>query len=376
MKTIQFFVIASFLMASACSKDEPLHPQPSNLTEEIENIIQPMVNDKITVGAAIGIIKPGGQKEMFFFGEKIENQGERPDENTLFEIGSINKTMTSAILADMVLKGEVNLDDAVEAYLPGVSNFPHYDGQRIAFKHLANHTSSLPRLPDNAQNNVIDKDQPFAYYTKEMMYDFLGSYALPRAIGSEEEYSNFAFGLLGHTLGEMRGTSFDNQLQEIVFKRLGMNNSFSIIPADYNNLAQPYNDKRKPVPGWIFSDVFLGAGGVKSSLKDMLTYLEANMGHGDSDMKEALALSHQNTQMLHDPNGTGLAWVNGFNTEKNMTLTAHNGGTAGSVAFIGFINELDMGVVLLFNTNIIGRTSENSLETRKAVQILEAMQKY
>jgi CubicO group peptidase (beta-lactamase class C family) len=374
MKSIKVLVLAVILLAIACKKDDPIHPNPSNLQEEIENIIQPMVNSKNTVGAAVGIIKPGGDMELFFFGEKTKGQGDTPDENTLFEIGSINKTMTGAVLADMVLHGEVSLDDAVADYLPGIADFPDYNGEKITFKHLANHTSSLPRMPGNS--SPVAADNPFASYTKDMLYDFLDGYSLPRPIGSAEEYSNLAFGLLGHTLAEMRGASFDQQLHDVVFDRLGMHNTFTLAPANYTNIAQPYNDQRKAVVPWDFSDVMLGAGGVRSSLKDMLKYLEANMGYGSSDLKDALAFSHQNTQTLNDPVGTGLAWINAYNAANNSTLTQHNGRTSGSNAFIGFIKELDMGVVLLFNTDVPGRVGELGYETRKAVEIFEAMQKY
>ena len=67
MKAIKLLVLTTILLALACTKDEPIHQEPANLAEAIENIIQPMVDNKTTVGAAVGIIKPGGEKEMFFW---------------------------------------------------------------------------------------------------------------------------------------------------------------------------------------------------------------------------------------------------------------------------------------------------------------------
>ncbi len=374
MNSIKLLAFAFILLVSACEKDDPIHPNPVNLQQDIENIIQPLVNSKKVVGAAVGIIRPGRKKELYFFGEKTKGAGDIPDANTLFEIGSINKTMTGAVLADMVLQGEVSLEDAVEDYLPGIDVFPRYQGQKIKFKHLANQTSSLPRVPDNFPNEGTDN--PFAAYSKEMLYEFLDGHTLRRAIGSEEEYSNLGFGLLGHALAEIRGTSFDRQLNEVVFEKLGMNNSFTVVPSNNNNIAQPYDNRLKPVSSWDFTDVMLGAGGVQSCLNDMLIYLEANMGYGDSDLKDALTLSHQNTQTLNYPVGIGLAWINALKEADGTTLTQHNGRTAGSTAFIGFIKELDLGVVLLFNSDLPGRAGEVGYETRKAVEIIEAMIKY
>ena len=68
MKALDISVLAILLMASSCKEDKLPHPRPDNLAEEIENIFQPMVDNKTTVGVAVGIIKPGGEKETFFFG--------------------------------------------------------------------------------------------------------------------------------------------------------------------------------------------------------------------------------------------------------------------------------------------------------------------
>lgn len=376
MKSIKLLAFAFMVLVSACKEEDPIYPNPANLQEEIENIIQPLVNSKKTVGAAVGIIMPGGEKEMFFFGEKTKGQGDTPDKNTLFELGSIVKTMTASVLADKVLKGEIKLDDPVENYLPGITNFPNYNGDKITFLNLANHTSSLPRMPGNHLEGGFDYDQPFLHYSKDMLYEFLDGYVLEEPIGSKGEYSNLGFVLLGHTLGEISGTPFSTQLQQTVFDRLGMNHSFTEIPDGMSNVAQPYNKNRKAIPAWIMSDVMLGAGGVKSSLEDMLIYLEENMGYGNSDLKEALALCHQNTFTVQENISVGMDWINAFKEADGTTLSYHNGRTYGSTAFIGFIKELDLGVVLLFNCDVPSRAGEEGHEKRKAIEVLQAMMKY
>ena len=174
----------------------------------------------------------------------------------------------------------------------------------------------------------------------------------------------------------MEGKSFGQQLYEVVFDRLGMSNTHTAIPVANTNVAQPYDHRRKAVPFWDMPDIMLGAGGVKSCLSDMLLYLQANMGYGDSDVKDALELSHRNTQTLNYPVGIGLGWTNAFRESDGSTLTQHNGRTGGSNAFIGFVKELDIGVILLFNADVPGKTGELGYETRKAVEILEAMQRY
>ncbi len=100
------------------------------------------------------------------------------------------------------------------------------------------------------------------------------------------------------------------------------------------------------------------------------------MGTGNQDLKEALALTHENTQTLNAPFTIGLAWNNIYKAEDNTTLTWHNGGTGGTVSVIGFVKELDMGFVLLFNTEIIERTGQSLIELNKGIEVLELIKKY
>jgi CubicO group peptidase (beta-lactamase class C family) len=284
--------------------------------------------------------------------------------------------MTATVLADMALNGEIKLDDAVEDYLPEINNFPNYNGEKITFTQLANHTSSLPRIPDNFFSDNFDENQPYLNYTKEMMFDFLDGYELPRPIGSEEEYSNLATGLLGYTLAKIKGKPLSNLFKEIIFDRANMTTACSVIPAEYTNIAQPYDEKRKAVEMWNMTEATLGAGGVKANMTDMLKFLEVNLGNGNADLKNALTLTHENTQTLNAPLNVGLGWNNIYKAADNTTLSWHNGGTSGTVSVIGFIKELDMGFVLLFNTEVVDRTGQNLIELMKGVEVVELMKKY
>ena len=375
MKNLIFFAVTLIFTSMACKDEDDLPTLPTDATfdERVEQIFQPMVDQETTVGVAVGLMKPGGIKETYFFGEKTKGQDNPPDAETLFEIGSITKTMTAAVLAQMVKDGDLKLDDAVEDYLPEINDFPSHGGEKITFQHLANHTSSLPRLPDNIDGENFDPDQPYLNYTKEMMFEFLDGYTLSRPIGSEEEYSNLGMGLLGYTLAKIKGIPLEELFQRIVFKRVGMTDACSEIPAGHQNTSQPYNEHLNPVPAWKMSETTLGTGGVKATLGDMMAYLEANLERGPSDLIDILRFTHQNTQTLNGRFGVGLAWNNIESAEDGTTLTWHNGGTGGTVSCIGFVKELDMGFVLLFNTEIAERTGENLIELFKGIELIQLM---
>ena len=110
------------------------------------------------------------------------------DGNTVFEIGSISKVFTALVLADMVRKGELALEDPVAKYLPDTVKVPARNGRQITLLDLATQSSGLPRMPTNFTPK--DPANPYADYTIRQLYDFLSGYQLPRDPGERYEYSN------------------------------------------------------------------------------------------------------------------------------------------------------------------------------------------
>ncbi len=378
---IMLLIIGGLLLLVSCNKKDDLtieapFPSPQNLDQAIANLFEPMVAGDTTVGVSVGIWNKG-KVAHYFYGEKEKGTGEKPDANTLYEIGSITKTMTSILLADMVIDGTLSLEDPVEDYYPEMASFPNYQGQKILFKQLANHTSALPNIPDNFDQQGFREDNPFAHYSRAMLYDFLEKYQLLYQPGTKEEYSNLAYGLLGYSIAKIRNGNLEQQFGERIFEPLGMENTYDQITGDALNVAPAYNGRLRRVPMWDFTETTLGAGGIKSSLKDMLLYLEANLVPEPGSLGQAIQLSHQTTQELEYPLVTALGWKKFINEANQSELIWHNGGTAGTVSFLGFSKELGIGVVLLFNTEINERTGyPGLLELDKGVQVLNAMMRY
>ena len=101
------------------------------------------------------------------------------NENTLFDIGSITKTL---LLADMVDRGIVKLTDPIEKYLPTSVKVPEFKGHKITLEDLATHTSGLPFLPSNIwvsnKVGVINSN-----YTTNQLYTALSNFTLTREPG-------------------------------------------------------------------------------------------------------------------------------------------------------------------------------------------------
>jgi serine-type D-Ala-D-Ala carboxypeptidase/endopeptidase len=314
--------------------------------EDLQVMLDYLVADGATPGIVLGIIEADGATRILQAGSA--GPGGRPlGPRTVFEIGSINKTFTGAILADMVARGEVKLDDPVQQYLPDSVRVPSRNGRQITLLDLTTHRSGLPRLPDN--HTPADRANPYADFTVEKLYAFLNNHQLRRDIGAEYEYSNLGVGLLGYALGRAAGTNIQTLIQQRILQPLGMRmTSYSRDGEVGEWLARGHNEAGNVVPYWDLTDAIAGAGGLRSSMEDMLTYLRAQLGSADTDLERAMRQAHQVRHRFEDDMAMGLGWA--VRTEAGRTLISHGGGTAGFRTQIGFDPEKRVGFVMLTNS--------------------------
>jgi serine-type D-Ala-D-Ala carboxypeptidase/endopeptidase len=130
------------------------------------------------VGIVVGTLTAEG-RSFAGFGRTSLDGDEKPNAQTIFEIGSISKVFTALLLADMVERGKLNMDDPVGKYLPETVTVPAYDGKQITLADLVTHTSGLPLMPSNL--GATSLDNPYAAYSPARLYDFLSGYTLKRA---------------------------------------------------------------------------------------------------------------------------------------------------------------------------------------------------
>jgi serine-type D-Ala-D-Ala carboxypeptidase/endopeptidase len=318
--------------------------------EELQVMLDYLVADGETPGIVMGIIEADGSTRILQAGSA--GPGARPlGPGTVFEIGSINKTFTGTILADMVHKGEVKLDDPVQKYLPANVRVPSRNGRQITLLDLATHRSGLPRLPDNFA--PADRTNPYADYTVEQLYAFLNGYQLTRDVGAQFEYSNLGVGLLGHVLGRAAGTNIQTLIRRRILEPLGMRMTSYARDGEIGEwMAKGHDDRGNVVPYWDLTDAIAGAGGLRSSMEDMLRYLQAQLGPPDTELERAMRVAQQVHHRFDDGQTSGLTW--GIAMPEGRTLLAHSGGTAGFNTNIAFDPERRIGVVTLTNSGGFG----------------------
>lgn len=298
------------------------------------------------VGIVVGVIDASGRRIVSY--GSFDSDRRPVGGDTIFEIGSTTKVFTSLLLADAVARGEVKLDDPVAKYLPSAVKVPERGGKKITLVDLATHTSGLPRMPANMMPK--DPANPYADYSVAQLYDFLSSYELPRDIGSQYEYSNLGAALLGHVLARRAGTDYETLVRTRITAPLSMKSTAIVLDdAQKARLAPGHNAQLQRVPNWDLP-VFAGAGALRSSASDLLTFLSANLALTESPLARAMS-SMVNTRRPAGTAGLEIALGWHITTRGDSQIVWHNGGTGGYRSFIGFNPKRGAGVVVLTNTS-------------------------
>ena len=194
------------------------------ITDQIKALINDLIDkNKTNAAIEIGFVNPNGT-QFYGHGKLSNTSNDTVDQNTIFAIGSNTKVFTTILLADMVNKGLIKLDDPIEKYLPSNVKVPQYNGHKITIEDLATHTSGLPEFPNNycpsfdpAKTAVVDSAQYrkdlfncTKNYTFDQLYQGLSNTTITREPGTKVEYSTFGIGLLGHILAlKSNMSSFD-----------------------------------------------------------------------------------------------------------------------------------------------------------------------
>jgi len=313
---------------------------------EIRAILKTRVDSGLARGIVVGVVQDG-RRRFIAYGTAGPGRAAL-DEHTIFEIGSISKTFSGVLLADAVVRGEARIDEPVAALLPSGMVVPSRDGREITLEELATHTSGLPRLPDNM--TPASAQDPYADYDARQLYAFLSVYRLPRAPGQSVEYSNLGGGLLGYALTlRARASDWGALVAQRIATPLGMHDTYVAVPADARARLSIGNDAAlDSVPAWNF-DVLAGAGALRSSASDMLTWLEAQLDTANNPLARAVAMARIPRTPANGGSRIALGWIVGGSATHPMWW--HNGGTGGFRSFAAFDPSRNAAIVVLSNSS-------------------------
>ncbi|WP_429083094.1 class C beta-lactamase [Aeromonas bivalvium] len=338
---------------------------PDALRQTVDATIKPLLKEHHIPGMAVAVLKDG-KAHYFNYGMANQESGQRVSDQTLFEIGSVSKTLTATLGAYALIKGGFQLDDKVSqhaAWLKGSA----FDG--ITMGELA--TYSAGGLPLQFPDEVDSTDKMHAYYRQ-------WTPAYPA--GSHRQYSNPSIGLFGHLAAQSLGQPFERLMSQTLLPGLGLEHTYLKVPAAaMANYAYGYSKEGKPIrvnPGVLADEAY----GIKTNSADLLKFVEANMAYqGDDGIKRAMALTRTGFYSVGEMT-QGLGWemydyplslaeLQASNSAdmafkahgvtpiakpvvaKGETLFNKTGSTNGFGAYVAFVPAQSIGIVMLANRN-------------------------
>ncbi len=335
------------------------------LAAAVDGIIQPMLKEYRIPGMAVAVLKDG-KAHYFNYGVANRESGQHVSEQTLFEIGSVSKTLTATLGAYAAVKGGFELDDKVSQHAPWLKGSA-FDGVTMA--ELA--TYSAGGLPLQFPDEVDSNDKMQTYYR---------SWSPVYPAGTHRQYSNPSIGLFGHLAANSLGQPFEQLMSQTLLPKLGLHHTYIQVPESaMANYAYGYSKEEKPIrvtPGVLAAEAY----GIKTGSADLLKFAEANMGYqGDAAVKSAIALTHTGFYSVGEMT-QGLGWesyaypvtkqallvgnspavslqanpVTRFAVPKAMgeqRLYNKTGSTGGFGAYVAFVPARGIAIVMLANRN-------------------------
>lgn len=280
---------------------------------------------------------------------------------TIYRTGSISKSVTAILMADLVEEGTVALDDAVVDHLPEAAGFgdPPAGVAPITLRQLASHTAGLirePELEGAAAGPIEDWGHKILASIPHTRYD-----TLP---GARYQYSNIGYGVLGYTLQRAAGTSFMDLVEDRLFKPLGMRSSTFIVGPDlgrrvavgFVNWDDGTVDPDLPALEHEGRGYKVPNGGVYATVGDLATFAAAVMGMTEHELLQlATRREVMTVQTPEDPDsGYGLGFsIRAVPLEggDDVRFVGHGGSVAGYNMYLVFEPESGYGVALGRNYN-------------------------
>ncbi|WP_126651034.1 class C beta-lactamase [Chryseobacterium aureum] len=366
MRSLKNISVAVLGLSFLSSCNNPKKENTSDLTNYLDTLVKPVMEKNEIPGLSIAITIDG--KHTFFnYGLASKADKTEVTNQTLFELGSVSKTFTATLASLSQVNGTLNLSDPVSKYMPELKNKAF---AQIKLYHLGTHTAGgfTLQLPDEVTNN----EQLITYYN---------TWKPDYPAGTQRMYTNPSIGLLGIITGKTFKQPFTKAMTQNVFTKMGLNNTFYEVPAEnMSQYAFGYSKNDEPIrvnPGVLADEAY----GVKSCARDMITFIDANMGIGNIDSKLSAAIMNTHTgyfntaemtqdliweqydypvtlEQLQKGNSADMAFkpnpvkeILPHQKPKTDVLINKTGATNGFGAYVMYVPSKKIGIVILANKN-------------------------
>lgn len=330
---------------------------------KIDSLVRDALVKFKVAGAAIAVVKDGKVFYQAGFGYSNINSKALVNENTNFQIASNTKAFTSAALAILEEEGKIKWTDKVKDHLPAFRMYNDYVTANFNIQDLLTHRSGLGLgagdlmfFPDGSNFTVNDVIQAFQHFEPVS------------AFRTKFDYDNLLYIVAGEVIAKVSGMSYEGFVQKRIIEPLQMNNTYvGSLLKNRDNLSSPHSSHSGTIKVIDSYDIGMGtaAGGIYSNVSDMAKWMivRLNKGKYGADLKSSLFSIRNHNEMwrMHtvipsgsNPrynmhfNGYGLGWF--LNDEKGYLRVTHTGGLPGMLSIVTMYPDLNLGIVILTNT--------------------------
>ncbi|WP_051605532.1 serine hydrolase [Sediminibacter sp. Hel_I_10] len=356
---IAIIVISAFSSSKCWAQEE--HSE-ENILKAIQKNGRNFLKNKNRTSVSIGIYKDG-QMYTQHFGEIEKGKSNPPTDETIYEIGSVTKTMTGYLVARAVLEEKLKLDDDINTFLPGDYSNLNYMGKPITIKHLLTHTSGLPMFLPMKMNGVFEKlneNVPNAYLELEQSYDKqkflrdLKTVSITEAPGVNYSYSNAGAELIGFILETVYQKTIDQLFKESFLTDYRMvDTAIELNKAQNAKLVRGYwMDNTSFSPNQL-NRLWATGSGAKMTIIDMMHYIDLQLNSKNPIISESHKVLFEQGKTLK----LGYFWR--IWNDKFGTSYNHHGGTIGTQNWLFIFPKYNLGISII--TNHSGPKTPNEL---------------
>jgi len=348
------FLLFSFTVATNClAREAPL--------EGLDARIETMMADWNVPGIALAIVTDDTVILSKGYGVREVGTNQSTNDETMFAIGSSSKAFTAASLAILVDEGKLSWDDPVTDHLPWFKLYDPYATREMWVRDLLAHNSGLSRgdrvwYGTGLSREEIVRRARFLPPTHSFRATF--------------QYNNTMFIAAGLVIEAVSGQTWDEFVTLRILQPLGMRTSNTSITdlQDQSNVSTPhmdFQDIARPVP-WRNIDNAGPAGSINSNAQEMINWVRLQLGNGEFEGERIV--SEQNIHEMHSAQmqmrkdglwgllfsesslvSYGLGWF--LAEHQGRLMVNHGGAIDGNTAFVSFMPEENLGLVMLTNMN-------------------------
>lgn len=344
MKNI-FLLSISFFAFSITAQQKNVEKQ---ILEAMDRTASKLIEKSKANSVSIGVVK-NGKTYTRHYGEIDKGKYNTANNNTVFEVASVTKLFTGLLMAQAVTEGKVNPEDDIRKYITGSYPNLQYQGTPITIKDLVSFRSAFEKdLPDNSELRKNRNDTSYLAfkrmddnYSREKFFEDLKKMKLDTLPGTKFKYCNGSLNLAAHMLENIYQKSYETLLKENILSKLNMNNSGITLNKE-TIIANGYNKKGVLMPH-ISDNLWMAAGGLKSTLGDLLKFIHYELSTKNKIIKE----SQRN--LLNSSTGWNGYFWDFIQVDDNGQNCWKHGGAFGTQNMLLVYPERNFGLSIIVN---------------------------